>query len=82
VKQVSFKRQKELLPIAERYQNITSTWAGYNDASRASSIEPLPSFNYENEQTYVRDEKKIGRNEPCTCGSGKKYKKCCLLKLN
>jgi len=20
---------------------------------------------------------KIGRNEPCTCGSGKKYKKCC-----
>ena len=23
--------------------------------------------------------KKIGRNEPCPCGSGKKYKKCCLL---
>ena len=27
-------------------------------------------------QPYVRD-KKIGRNEPCPCGSGKKYKKCC-----
>lgn len=25
--------------------------------------------------------KKIGRNEPCPCGSGKKYKKCCLNKL-
>jgi tetratricopeptide (TPR) repeat protein len=24
--------------------------------------------------------RKIGRNEPCTCGSGKKYKKCCLHK--
>ena len=24
--------------------------------------------------------KKIGRNQPCPCGSGKKYKKCCLLK--
>ena len=24
--------------------------------------------------------KKIGRNEPCPCGSGKKHKKCCLLK--
>lgn len=24
--------------------------------------------------------KKIGRNELCPCGSGKKYKKCCLLK--
>lgn len=22
---------------------------------------------------------KIGRNEPCPCGSGKKYKKCCAL---
>lgn len=26
--------------------------------------------------------KKIGRNEPCPCGSGKKYKKCCLNKDN
>lgn len=25
----------------------------------------------------VREEKKVGRNEPCPCGSGKKYKKCC-----
>ena len=24
--------------------------------------------------------KKIGRNDPCPCGSGKKYKKCCLGK--
>lgn len=24
----------------------------------------------------------IGRNEPCPCGSGKKYKKCCLGKSN
>ena len=28
-------------------------------------------------KTVVRDEKKVGRNEPCPCGSGKKYKKCC-----
>jgi uncharacterized protein len=25
---------------------------------------------------------KTGRNDPCPCGSGKKYKKCCLAKLN
>ncbi len=25
----------------------------------------------------VREGKKVGRNEPCSCGSGKKYKKCC-----
>jgi len=27
-----------------------------------------------------REEKKIGRNDPCPCGSGKKYKKCCMGK--
>jgi hypothetical protein len=27
-------------------------------------------------------ENKVGRNEPCPCGSGKKYKRCCLLKGN
>jgi len=27
--------------------------------------------------TTVREGRKIGRNEPCPCGSGKKYKKCC-----
>ncbi len=27
-----------------------------------------------------REGRKIGRNDPCPCGSGKKYKKCCLLK--
>lgn len=26
--------------------------------------------------------RKIGRNDPCPCGSGKKYKKCCLSKTN
>lgn len=26
---------------------------------------------------FKRDSPRIGRNDPCTCGSGKKYKKCC-----
>ncbi len=26
---------------------------------------------------FVREQPKIGRNDPCPCGSGKKYKKCC-----
>jgi uncharacterized protein YecA (UPF0149 family) len=28
-------------------------------------------------KTVTRDQPKVGRNEPCPCGSGKKYKKCC-----
>ena len=27
---------------------------------------------------FVREGKKVGRNDPCPCGSGKKYKRCCL----
>jgi preprotein translocase subunit SecA len=29
------------------------------------------------EQSMVTDSSKIGRNDPCPCGSGKKFKKCC-----
>jgi preprotein translocase subunit SecA len=28
-------------------------------------------------QPYRRATEKVGRNDPCTCGSGKKFKKCC-----
>lgn len=31
---------------------------------------------------FVRDTPKVGRNDPCPCGSGKKYKKCCLTLAN
>ncbi|MDN5352141.1 MAG: hypothetical protein PWQ12_1061 [Clostridiales bacterium] len=34
------------------------------------------------DSTTVRIEHKVGRNDPCPCGSGKKYKKCCLGKEN
>ncbi len=30
--------------------------------------------------TIVRTEPRVGRNDPCPCGSGKKYKKCCYSK--
>lgn len=32
------------------------------------------------EKPIVREEPKVGRNDPCPCGSGKKYKKCCGAK--
>lgn len=31
-------------------------------------------------QTFVKTAPDVGRNDPCTCGSGKKYKKCCGAK--
>jgi len=37
----------------------------------------LPKRERSEQETYKRDEVKVGRNDPCPCGSGKKYKKCC-----
>ncbi|MFH1531240.1 MAG: preprotein translocase subunit SecA [Pseudomonadota bacterium] len=34
----------------------------------------------EKQKTVRRDQPKLGRNDPCHCGSGKKYKQCCLRK--
>ena len=31
-------------------------------------------------QKTIKRNKKVGRNDPCPCGSGKKYKKCCYPK--
>ncbi|MBP9707962.1 MAG: SEC-C domain-containing protein [Oligoflexales bacterium] len=33
---------------------------------------------HHHQQPYMRAGEKIGRNDPCLCGSGKKFKKCCL----
>lgn len=37
---------------------------------------PKPTADDESAQPFVREGKKVGRNEPCPCGSGLKYKKC------
>lgn len=39
--------------------------------------EQIPTFRFTKTRPVVRDYK-IGRNDPCPCGSGLKYKKCCL----
>jgi len=41
-----------------------------------SGEQPAAATRAEHQQPYVREQRKIGRNEPCPCGSGKKYKHC------
>jgi len=38
---------------------------------------PLKPSDDDKPVTFKREDKKVGRNDPCPCGSGKKYKKCC-----
>lgn len=39
-----------------------------------------PHRGWEPEEPFVRQQEKVGRNDPCPCGSGKKFKKCCMGK--
>ena len=43
----------------------------------AQPINEIAPGQQQESKTVVKKEKKIGRNDPCPCGSGKKYKKCC-----
>jgi len=50
----------------------------HDDASAMPSDQPQQAEDGEevSEQPFVRDGEKVGRNDPCPCGSGKKYKQC------
>lgn len=61
------------------YDNELGAW--YNDeyTDAFNDDEYIDDFdNTIGEFTVVKSEPKIGRNDPCPCGSGKKYKKCCM----
>lgn len=61
-----------------RTSNVKVTNEGF-DESAISLVEGKLSQSDKNhvQQTIVNDGPKVGRNDPCPCGSGKKYKNCC-----
>ncbi|MFP4353980.1 MAG: SEC-C metal-binding domain-containing protein [Phycisphaerae bacterium] len=48
------------------YDHLAQNMADQQQAAEPKKVE-----------TITRDEPKVGRNDPCPCGSGKKFKKCC-----
>jgi hypothetical protein len=70
--------------IADPILDLTK-WACFSESAADADSEYLdlcPDYGEIHDDsghgTFVRSSPKIGRNEPCPCGSGKKYKKCCL----
>ena len=53
-----------------QFQHAAATELGASQADGAKE-QPVRAA------PFVRDDRKVGRNEPCPCGSGKKYKQCC-----
>lgn len=63
------RRQQQAAQRKVELQHADSPVAQANNAAAQSN-------NVEQPTTYVRKQPKVGRNEPCPCGSGKKYKQC------
>lgn len=58
---------------ADEETNYTADWKHWLSGERRSLDQQSPEVHV----TIVREEPRHNRNEPCPCGSGKKYKKCC-----
>jgi uncharacterized protein len=61
------QREALALQIPESLANIYRFWLPHRQAIHELQLA----------STYQREQPKVGRNDPCPCGSGKKYKKCC-----
>lgn len=70
-------------------EDIDGTYADLLHTRCIDNVDPLYIFEYRDDNPYKQKSddsirtgshtaQKIGRNDPCPCGSGKKYKKCCL----
>jgi uncharacterized protein YecA (UPF0149 family) len=58
-----------------------SSGANLTDAAVVATQEPENMHkNAQKQEPYRRPAPKIGRNQACPCGSGKKHKRCCLGK--
>jgi preprotein translocase subunit SecA len=69
--QVVAEQAPEQLQQRRQRRPTSMTFTGPNQGATAAGEEAART------KTVTRDQPKVGRNEPCTCGSGKKYKKCC-----
>ena len=68
--QVVAEQPPEALRQRRPRRSTSLTFTGPNQGAAAAGEEAGKV------KTVVRDQPKVGRNEPCPCGSGKKYKKC------
>ena len=65
---------EQTLRESSRFYKVNGRWVY---SRQDSTLPPVPTSPQTKPKTVVRSEAKIGRNDPCPCGSEKKYKKCC-----
>lgn len=75
---VQLREENELAEMeANLQQQQQAMEFNHPDVNTGSPSEPVAAEEAQSSNVpFVRQERKIGRNEPCPCGSGKKYKQC------
>ncbi len=78
----NYQQRNVYASAVETYQRQQTTGVGGSMAAQVAQVEsgqaPQQAAGEEPAvQTIVNDAPKVGRNDPCPCGSGKKYKQCC-----
>jgi preprotein translocase subunit SecA len=77
-KEESFKMFNELLDNINKDIVKSLSTVQINEApAEEIKQEPQQKMSYSTDESPENSGKKIGRNDPCFCGSGKKYKQCC-----
>ena len=75
------ERMKDRYPPIDNVAKATSWWARFEGLASNRRAEELamaaPGELDDRPAAPYRAPQKVGRNEPCPCGSGKKHKKCC-----
>ena len=72
------QREEESARTRVNYQHQSvSVLSGDKGGAVDSSATAQAAKNREKKNPFVRDLPKVGRNDPCPCGSGKKFKLCC-----
>jgi preprotein translocase subunit SecA len=69
-------RAEEDVAAVEEQRRAQVEMKYQHDEVSALESEEEPAGEESEQLPFVRDERKVGRNEPCPCGSGKKYKQC------
>lgn len=76
----SYSLRKKLWSTNEYYKEFDSQpFQPFFPTRQNLFSESNPSGNF-NSDHIIKKDKKVGRNDPCPCGSGKKFKKCCINK--
>ena len=71
--------EAERIPTGEQGKNVGAPFMAPGNTMEINpkgAVNRAPTSKSAPPQPVRREEAKVGRNEPCPCGSGKKYKKC------